>query len=575
MRLQGNEGKAKFTMSGAGQIAVIVRQNRARVVIALLGSILVAATLIRLYPLSARSFWFDEAFTWRLIDYPWLEMLERATRDNSPPFYYFVLKAWSEVFGTSPVALRSLSLLFGLVTVMGTYLFCVEAFGRKTSDDSKDNGTSILRAQGIGLLAAALVALSALQIRYSWEARMYALAAALTIFSSWALLRALRGGSRWADWLLYAFFAILLAYTHYYGLFTLGGQAVFTIFFLLAKVHWDLNAFCRLPEGWRGLTAAALVFAAWLPWLPVFLHQAEQVRNSFWAAPVSAWDLAAISYRMFTIPEFVPRPSGPSVWLVAGACLFGLWFLRRNGRAGDWLVLCSTVSPFVLCVLASRLGTQAVTLRYFVLVHVFVLIGLAVLVFRIPFLVERCAVVGVVLAGFLLVALESYDVMDLANRPGARAAAEFIERERRPHEPVIVSSPVYYDPLFYHGKKPADFFVYVNGNPIPHYYGTAVLSPEELISQQQLLRLRSRRVWVVNMASQYWGMKHVPVPANWIEIRAHSFPDLRGVGDFHVLEYEVREEPARKLPIEPSVVGEAVSQSQRRRLHLAVAGAFG
>ena len=39
--------------------------------------------------------------------------------------------------------------------------------------------------KAFGLFSAALVALSAMQIRYSWEMRMYALAAALAVFSSW------------------------------------------------------------------------------------------------------------------------------------------------------------------------------------------------------------------------------------------------------------------------------------------------------------------------------------------------------------------------------------------------------
>jgi len=526
-------------MRGAGRIALIFRHNRNRVVIALLGLILVAAAVIRLYPLSARSFWFDEAFTWRLIDYPWQEMFERATRDNSPPFYYVLLKAWSEIFGTSPVALRSLSLLFGLVTILGSYLFCVEVFGREpSSEDSTEKPASFARAQGIGLLAAALVSLSALQIRYSWEARMYTLAASLAIFSSWALLRALRRGSRWRDWLLYALLAVLLAYTHYYGLFTVAGQVVFTVFFLLAKVNWDLLAFCRLPQVHRGLTVGALAVAAWLPWLPVFLRQRAQVQDSFWSPPVTGWNLADICYRMFAIPEFAPAGSRQSILLVADACLLGLWVLRRKARAGDWFVLTSALSPFLLCLLASRFGTHAVTLRYFVMAHVFVLIGLAVLVFRIPFLVERSAVIAVLLATFLVVALDGYQEMDLPNRPGARAAAAFIQRQRGAGEPLIVASPLYYAPLLYHGNKPEDSFVYTDGN-LPHYYGTAVLSAHELISQKQLEALRCKRVWVVNMASGYWGLQVVPVPANWLEKKASSFRDLPGVGDFQVVEYDV------------------------------------
>jgi mannosyltransferase len=504
--------------------------------------ILIAATLIRLYGLSDRSFWFDEAFAWRLIDYPWLEMVERVTRDNSPPFYYLVLKAWSQLFGTSPVALRSLSLLFGLVTVAGAYLFCVEAFGRhsSSSDDSKEKPECLLvRARSIGLLAAALVAFSALQIRYSWETRAYALATALTISSSWALLRALRGRARWGCWLLYAFLAILLAYTHYFGLYALAGQAVFALYFLLVKVKWDLRAFVRLPEVWRALSAAAIVSAAWLPWLPVFLHQHAQVRASFWTGAVTPWRLAAISYRMFSIPDYVPEPSHQSALLAADGCLLGLWFLRRQARAGEWLVISLAVAPFLLSILAAcTVGAAVVTVRYFIMGHLFLLIGLAVLVFRIPFLVERTAAVVVLLGAFALIALDSYAAIDLPNHPGARAAAEFIDSERAPGEAVIVSSPLYYTPLLYHTKKAPDVFLYSDGSPIPHYYGTAVLSADELISQNQLESLRSRRVWVVNMSSPNWGKKNVLPPAKWVQKRTRAFPDLAGIGDFNVIEYD-------------------------------------
>jgi hypothetical protein len=371
---------------------------------------------------------------------------------------------------------------------------------------------------------------------------MYEVAAALTVFAGWALLRALRGGARLRAWLLYALLATLLAYTHYFGLYTLVGHAVFTIFFLLRKARYNLIVFFRLPEVWDALSAAALVSAAWLPWLRVFLHQEEQVRHSAWAAPVTVWDLAQICYRMFAIPEFVPRPARESTLFVAVPCVLGLILLCRKARGGDWLVLCSALSPFVLCVIASKLGTEAVTLRYFVMAQAFFLIALAALVFRIPFLLERSVIAAALLAAFVFVSVESYQAMDLPNRPGARAAADFVLRQRRPGEPVIVSSPLYYDALFYHGKKPANFFIYSDGNPILRYHGTAVLTPEELISQEQIERLVSRRVWVVNMASQYWGTKFVPVPPNWTETSTNTFPDLLGVGDFHIVEYQPRGE---------------------------------
>ena len=89
--------------------------------------ILLVGVFIRCYELSARSLWFDEAFTWRLTTFSWREMIEREARDNSPPLYFVFLKAWASVFGNSPAALRSLSVVFGAVTIVGMYLFILEA----------------------------------------------------------------------------------------------------------------------------------------------------------------------------------------------------------------------------------------------------------------------------------------------------------------------------------------------------------------------------------------------------------------------------------------------------------------
>src|SRR5262245_5808329 len=88
-----------------------------------LGVILAMSVGVRSYRLSDRSLWLDEAFTWRLIQFPWREMMSRIALDNSPPVYYLVLKFWAVCFGTTPLALRSLSVLFGAVTVAAMYGF--------------------------------------------------------------------------------------------------------------------------------------------------------------------------------------------------------------------------------------------------------------------------------------------------------------------------------------------------------------------------------------------------------------------------------------------------------------------
>jgi mannosyltransferase len=168
------------------------RGSSRRSALALLALIVIAGLALRTYRLTDRSIWFDEAWSWRLAQFPLPEMLTRIGHDVHPPLYYLLLKAWMCCCGASLRALRSLSVLLGGVTLVGVYLFAVAAFS--------DDGKALSKGRGIGLLAAALVAVSVFQVRYAWEARMYTLGTALAALSSWALFRALhatRHPRRW------------------------------------------------------------------------------------------------------------------------------------------------------------------------------------------------------------------------------------------------------------------------------------------------------------------------------------------------------------------------------------------
>jgi mannosyltransferase len=86
-----------------------------------LALILVAGLLLRLHTASTRSIWFDEAWSWRMSQFPLAELIERTAADVHPPLYYLLLKAWTAAFGDSPLAMRSLSALFGVLTILAAY----------------------------------------------------------------------------------------------------------------------------------------------------------------------------------------------------------------------------------------------------------------------------------------------------------------------------------------------------------------------------------------------------------------------------------------------------------------------
>src|SRR3989338_11107154 len=75
----------------------------------LLGVIVLLGVALRSYHLGARGLWFDEAFSWRLIQFPLPELPTRAAADVHPPLYYILLKLWASIFDTSLLSLRLFS----------------------------------------------------------------------------------------------------------------------------------------------------------------------------------------------------------------------------------------------------------------------------------------------------------------------------------------------------------------------------------------------------------------------------------------------------------------------------------
>jgi mannosyltransferase len=498
-----------------------------------LAAILLAGVAIRGYRLSDKPFFFDEAFSSRLIEFPLVEMLRRAAHDVHPPLYYLLLKSWAAVVGTSPFALRSLSVLLGGVTVLGMYLFAVQAFGDRRSQEARADG------RGAGLLLAALVAVSVFQIRWAWEARMYTLGTALAAFSSWALLRAVRTSppSR-GPWVLYGILAVLFAYTHYYALFSIAAQAVFVLGYLLVRVRGDVVAAVRSGLFRHALLGGAIVVAGWLPWVPVFTAQRRQVQADYWTPAVTGWDVPRVCYEMFVEPENA-LVSHPEALAAAALCGWGLLALLWRARAGEWYVVCAAVVPFGLSVLVSVWDTKVFSQRYFLFAHLFFLAALARLLWRVPGGLPRGLLTAAVLGGGLWAYVSFWERMDIANRPGAKGAVEYLAGERKAGEPVVACSPLFYLPTRYHAGDRSGWRVYDDGKGPVHYMGGPVLTADDLITDEQLRAITAGRVWVIG-ANGNWARREVEFPPHWLLKRERRFPEVHvWQGQVTVAEYEV------------------------------------
>ncbi|GGC32323.1 membrane protein [Siccirubricoccus deserti] len=202
-----------------------------RRILAGLGLVTLAAIALRLWRIDAAGYWSDELFSifWvrQGLDVLWGVGLHVET---TPPLYYTLLKPWTAAFGETELAGRGFSALFSALAVPLTYRLARE-----------------FAPPGAALLAAALLALSPLQLLYAQEARAYAMLPALYALALLGLVRFCRSGGAGAL-ALYGVMALLLVYTHATSAFTLAALN-------LVGFGWLLLS---RPAGW----AAAFRLAA-------------------------------------------------------------------------------------------------------------------------------------------------------------------------------------------------------------------------------------------------------------------------------------------------------------------------
>jgi len=200
---------------GRGSVLELVR-TRSRAFWIVAGLVAVGAAL-RFATLGVQSYHHDEIVTAsRVLRVGFGHAMDAVGfSESAPPLYYALAWIWTQITGTGPWGLRSLSAVAGVATIPVVYLI-----GRE------------LRTPRTGLVAAALVAVNPMLIWYSQEARAYAL---LTFFCALSLLycvRALRVGEEVKpgedkrNFVLWGVFSALALATHYFAVFPLAAELI-------------------------------------------------------------------------------------------------------------------------------------------------------------------------------------------------------------------------------------------------------------------------------------------------------------------------------------------------------------
>ena len=223
------------------------------------GGLVALALLVRFVWITHQSLWYDEVVSLTLAKQPFGSMLHDIARtESTPPLYYAVLWVWVRIFGTTALALRSLSALTGVATVVVVYLAARVRFSR-----------------GAALVAGAFAATNPMLIWYSQETRSYALVTLFVAGTLYFFLRSRAEGSEQppVGWAITASLALA---SHYFAVFVVVPEAVLLLY--AYRGRWR-----RLVPA---LTVPAVVGALLLP---LAIHQ----RNSGHADFISGLSLGA------------------------------------------------------------------------------------------------------------------------------------------------------------------------------------------------------------------------------------------------------------------------------------------
>jgi mannosyltransferase len=478
-------------------------------------AVTVVAALLRLHDVGADGLSSDEAFSWRLVGYPWADMLGRAAADVHPPLFYLLLKPWLAAWGDAPLALRGLSVLLGVLLVPLVYALVRETQRLTGSSESPDVRT----ATGAALLAALLVAVHPAQVLASQNARMYSLSAALAALATLLLLRALRTGR---GWLAYGAAVAAACATHYYAFFTVAAHVVGAGAFLIAAR--ETHAGPRLRAIVRGFAVAGavsvLLYAAWLP---AFLRQVARVEANYWIPSVS-WTRVATAFASWAsgLERGGLAGAATSVTVLIGlATLAALWRATRE----EWFLLLQAAVPWLLSLALSIVTPRSIFLpRYLVPVQIFFLAFWAVRTRRCSAVWMRVslAVSLVAVSVFCLVRAKA----QVPDEPLAEArAAAFLAERHQAGDVVLTNSPRASNRMRYYlaqkGLRSPEVHCLLApaADDIGHFAHTASLESGELIAPQHLASAEWRRLWWGTPASTA-----VPLPAaGWQEIVIRHF----------------------------------------------------
>ncbi len=469
------------------------------------------ALWLRTRELDTISLWFDESCSWRISQFPLSEMFDAISRDAHPPFYYVILRGWTSLFGDSPVALRSLSVIAGLGTVVAAVWMAGNVMLYRQAGEAEQpvNKAAFYTASW---LAGLLITLNVLHIEMSMEARPYTLGTLMALLSGGFLLKAMDQPNRVRYWVGYTLTALLLSGLHYYAALT-----VFTQLLFAGAVF--VHSWWR--EGIKGRTlaiGAGLLGVAWglqcfwVYWWPTFSFQRERANRQLWMRPLDGELFTLTCGQVLSGGKRIPLDEEWTLPITAAWGMIGILLLIQK-KPGARLLGLGALVPVLIVVTYAFWQRNILGIRYLIFAQTYLLVGVAVLAARVrPLIVRLTLMVGTLAWSIIWCSAYLHNREEIASFPGIRTAVSELQERREADDVIFVSSPFLYVSMLAYLHPDDNVYTRSYGDHTGNILSGPALRNEDYQGVQELLLRKPKHLWIVDGLGLMGYYRITPAP---------------------------------------------------------------
>ncbi len=310
--------------------------------------IFIAGLFLRLIRIN-QGFWLDEAIgAIASHNYSYKEIITVfLTHDNHPPLYYFLLKAWGNVFGFGDISLRIPNVIIGSLCIFLVYKLIKKQVPK------------------LAIVVSIFVATSPFLIYYSQEVRMYMLTVFFSLVAIYSFFETLNPKYLKRYWLIFSVSIAGLMFTDYVPVFLLPVFPLFAIFIKKRDYSW-----------WKYFSFSFLLLIIlgilWIPTLLIQIHGGSTVLSVLpsWSSVAGGATLkqALLVWTKFLLGRISIQPQKLYVLLLAlfsATAITGMCLSFKSNKVPFikfvWLWL---LVPLILCFIVSFIFPAFIYFRF-------------------------------------------------------------------------------------------------------------------------------------------------------------------------------------------------------------------